>query len=186
MKKENHNPYYFKGTKLIEPYMHLEGKFITINAKAKDSIVEGIRYLDAVTQINPNNFAAYWIKGKGYQALQRHDNAYFEFNKSFEIEKNNPDVARELTIECLDLGKGKEAVSVATHALSLDNLNVGLIGNLALAYLINGDTDLADKRIKEAIQADPNDKINLRLSEIINDVIVGKRNRPTRYDEIKL
>lgn len=184
--EENHNPYYLKGTKLIEPYMDLEGKSIIINSKAKDSITEGIRYLDAVTKINPNNFAAFWIKGKGYQSLKQHDSAYSQFDKSFEIKKDNPDVARELMIECLHLGKGKEAVNVSLHALSLDSSNAGLIGNLALAYLINGDTDLADKTIKKAMQTDPNDKINLKLSEIISEVISGKRKRPTKYDEIQL
>ena len=37
-------------------------------------------------------------------------------------------------IECLHLGKGKEAVNVSRHALSLDSSNPGLIGNLALSY----------------------------------------------------
>jgi tetratricopeptide (TPR) repeat protein len=184
--QENHNPYYLKGTKLIEPYMDLEGKSNTVNKKIEDSIKEGIRYLDAVTKINPDNFAAYWIKGKGYQTMKQHESAYLQFDKSFELKKDNPDVARELMIECVHLGKGKEAVEVSLHALALDNSNAGLIGNLALAYLINGDTDLADKTIKKAIEADPNDKINLRLNQIIDKVISGKRNRPTKYDEIKL
>jgi Flp pilus assembly protein TadD len=184
--EENHNPYYLKGTKLIEPYVDLEGRSITNKSKAKDSIVEGIRHLDAVTKINPNNFAAFWIKGKGYQSLNQHDSAYFQFDKSFELKKDNPDVARELKIECLHLGKGKEAVSISSYALSLDSKNAGLVGNLALAYLINGDTDLADKTIKKAIQTDPNDKINLKLSQIISEVIDGKRKRPTKYDDIQL
>jgi len=183
---ENHNPYYMKGVNLIEPFMALEGKTLNINSKAKDSITEGIRYLDAVTKINPNNYAAYWIKGKGYQSLKQHDNAYLEFQKSFELNKQNSDVARELMIECLHLGKGQVAVNVSLHALSLDSLNPGLIGNLALAYLINGDQNLAAEHIKEAIRIDPNDKINLTLSQIINDVITGKRNRPIKYDELAL
>lgn len=86
----------------------------------------------------------------------------------------------------MHLGKGKEAVNVSLYALSLDSLNAGLIGNLALAYLINGNTDLADRTIKKALQIDPNDKINLKLSQIISEVISGKRNRPTKYAEIQL
>lgn len=186
MREENHNLYYLKGTKLIEPFMDLEGKSITIDSKAKESIIKGIRYLDAVTKINPNNYAAYWIIGKGYQSIKQHDSAYLHFDKAFELKKDNPDVARELMIECLHLGKGKEAVNVSLHALSLDSSNAGLIGNLALAYLINGDIELADKTIKKAMQTNPNDKINLRLSQIISEVISGKRSRPTKYEEIQL
>lgn len=182
----NHDIYYRRGATLIEPFMDLEGKMVTIDAGAKDSITEGIRYLNAVTQINPKNFAAYWIKGKGYQALKQHDSAYLQFGKSFKLKKDNPDVARELMIECLYLGKGAEAVSVSLYALSLDSTNAGLMGNLALAYLIYGDTVLADKTVKKALQIDPHDEINLQLAQIIDEVIAGKRDRPTRYDEIKL
>jgi len=35
------------------------------------------------------------------------------------------------------------------------------------------------------MQLDPIDKINLNISQIINDVIIGKRKRPTKYDEIQ-
>lgn len=182
--EQNQEPYYQKGLELIEPLINLQEGRATIDSKAKDSLAKGIKYLDAVTTINPNNFAAYWLKGKAYQALKQHESAYIEFDKSFEIEKENPDVARELMIEFVHLGKGKEAVSVALHALSFDSLDVGLMGNLALAYLIDGDTNLANKTIKNAIKADPNNEINLRLSQIINDVISGKRTRPTKYDEI--
>jgi tetratricopeptide (TPR) repeat protein len=183
--EENHNPYYLKGTELIKPFMNLEETSITIYKKAKDSILEGIRYLDAVSKINPNNFAAYWVKGKGYQSLKQHDSAYFQFDKSFQIKKDNSDLARELMIECLYLGKGKEAVDVSLYALSLDSSNAGLIGNLALSYLIKGERELADKTIKRAILAEPSDIINLKLEQIINDVIIGKRKRPTKYDEIQ-
>jgi Flp pilus assembly protein TadD len=88
-------------------------------------------------------------------------------------------------IECLYLGKGKEAVNVSLYALSLDSSNAGLIGNLALSYLIKGERELADKTIKRAILAEPSDIINLKLEQIINDVIIGKRKRPTKYDEIQ-
>lgn len=184
--QENHNPYYKIGTKLIEPYIPTSEKTAYVDKKAKDDILEGIRYLDAVTQINPNNFAAYWIKGKGYQALNQHDSAYFQFDKSFQINKDNPDVAREFMIECLHLGKGKEAVNVSLHALSLDSNNAGLIGNLALAYLINGDLDLANTTINKALGIDSSDKINMKLKSIIEDVINGKRTQPKKYDDLKI
>jgi tetratricopeptide (TPR) repeat protein len=183
--QENHNPYYKIGTKLIEPYMQLPDKSTNLDNKVKVDIELGIRYLDAVTKINPNNFAAYWIKGKGYRALNQHDSAYVQFDKSYQINKDNPDVARELAIECMHLGKGIEAVNVSLHALSLDHNNAGLIGNLALAYLISGDTDLANSAINKALEIDSSDKINIKLKAIIEDVMNGKRTRPLKYDDLK-
>lgn len=142
--------------------------------------------MDAVTQINPNNFAAFWFKGKAYQALNQHDSAYFQFEKSFELNKDNPDVARELALECMDLGKGQKAIEVSLYALALNDKDTGLIGNLALAYLFNGDLDLSHKTIENAISVDPADKINQNLKKIIDEVISGKRTRPKKYGDLKL
>ena len=138
---ERHDEYYGKGCRCIEPYMQLhEGKSKKPN---EDKIIEGIKYLDAVTKINPENWAAFWIKGKGYQALGDNESSYREFNKSFSIQKSNPDVARELTFASLNLGKSEEGIRIAKHALSLHPTNSGLMANLSLAYLINNETEKA-------------------------------------------
>ncbi len=64
--KENQKPYFEKGLSLIEPYtIKFEGS-PRLDRNAETQLLEGIKYLDAVTQINPNNFAAFWIKGKAY------------------------------------------------------------------------------------------------------------------------
>jgi len=141
--EENHNLYYNRGTELIEQYVILSDQSPQLDKKGETKLLEGVRYVDAVTQINPNNFAAYWFKGKAYQALNKHGSAYSQFEKSFELNKDNSDVARELALECMDLGKGQKAVEVSLHALTLNNKDIGLIGNLALAYLLNGDLELS-------------------------------------------
>ncbi len=182
--QENHDQYYKIGTELIDPYVILSDNSSILDKKAKDNIREGIRYLEAVTEINKNNFAAFWIKGKGYQALREHASAYNEFKKSFHLNQNNPDVARELSLECLDLGKTKEAVEISLHALKLDSTSSGLIANLALSYLFNSDLDLSSKTISKAISVDPADKINYDIKKIIDDVISGKRIQPKKYDDL--
>jgi len=180
--QENHNPYYLKGTKLINPYIVLSNKLPVIDKTAEKNIIEGVRYLDAVTQINPNNFAAYWFKGKGYQALKQHDSAYKQFDKSFAINKEDPNVARELMLECLSLGKGKEAVEISLHTLTVDGTDAGLLANLALAYIINDNLDLAESTIEKAILANPSDKINLNVKRMLEEVIAGKRTRSEKFD----
>jgi hypothetical protein len=54
-------------------------------------VIRGIRDLDAVTAFNPENWPAFWIKGKGYQVLGDQVSANFEFKSSFTIQKQNPD-----------------------------------------------------------------------------------------------
>lgn len=183
--EENHDKYADKGMQLIEPYVILLGKSPRSDKNKETRLLEGIRYLDAVTQINPDNFGAFWFKGKAYQALNQHEQAYQAFEKSFDLNKQNPDVARELMLECLDLGKGQRAVEVALHALSQDKKDTGLIANLALAYLFNADLDLASKTIGKAIALAPSDQINQNVKKIIDEVISGKRPQPKKHSDLK-
>lgn len=181
---DRHNEYYQKGCDLIQPFMVLHGK--EIKSAQKKKIEEGIMYLDAVTKINPDNWAAFWIKGKAYQALGDSLPAYSEFKSSYSIQKENPDVTRELMIECLNLGKSEEGVQVAKEALNLRPNDSGLNANLALALLIKGDLDEALLRIDKAINLDPSDAINHNVKLFINNVRSGKRKQPkTYYDLMK-
>jgi len=149
-----------------------------------DKIKEGIKYLDAVTKINPDNWAAFWLKGKAYQALGDPVLAYDEFKKACDIEKENPDVARELMIESLNLGKGEEDVEIGEHALSLKPNDPGLMRNLGLAYLINGEIEKAEEVTRQAIALDPQDEINKQILNIIREVKSGKRAQPRKYSNL--
>ena len=181
---DRHNEYYQKGCDLIQPFMVLHGEEIKTPQKKK--ISEGIMYLDVVTQINPDNWAAFWFKGKGYQALNDSSSAYNEFNASYSIQKENPDVARELMFECLNLGKPDEGIQIAKEALSLKPDESGLIANLALALLIKGDLDEAMLQIDKAISLDPSDEINRNVKTFIREIESGKRKQPeTYYDLMK-
>lgn len=179
---ERHDEYYKKGLSCIEPYIIIHGK--PQSRPNRDKIKEGIKYLDAVTKINPENWAAFWMKGKAYQALGHPQSAYNEFKKSFDIQKENPDVARELVIEALNLGKREEGVEIAKHALTLKPNNPGLMANLGLAYLINDEIENAEDIARKAINFDPLDKINKRVLDIIEEVKSGKRPQPRKYSDL--
>ena len=179
---ERHDEYYKKGFECIDPYVKLGNR---PNRRPNiDKIKEGIKYLDAVTKINSANWAAFWLKGKAYQAIGHPQSAYNELKKAFDIEKENADVARELIIEALNLGKGKEGVEIAKHALSLKPKNPGLMANLGLAYLINGEIDNAEDITRKAINLDPLDNINKRVLDIIEEVKSGKRPQPKKYSDL--
>jgi tetratricopeptide (TPR) repeat protein len=179
---EKHDEYYQKGFACIDPYVQLHGR--PSRRPNIDKIKEGINYLDAVTKINPDNWAAFWLKGKAHQALGYSGSAYIEFKKAFDIEKENADVARELMIEALNLGKGEEGVEIGKHALSLNPNNPGLMGNLGLAYLVNGEIDNAENIVEEAISIDPQDAINKQILNIIREVKSGKRPQPKKYSDL--
>lgn len=182
LSQERHNEYYQKGCDLIQPFMVLHGN--EIKSPQSKKIKEGIMYLDAVTKINPENWAAFWIKGKGYQALADNSSAYAEFKSSYSIQKENPDVARELMIECLNLGKADEGIQVAKDAMTLRPNESGIIANVALALLIKGNLDEALKHIDKAISLDPSDEINRNVKSFIEEVRSGKRKQPKTYFDL--
>ena len=164
--------------------MHLHGRNPTINGGAKRQIVEGIRDLDAVTDYNPRNWAAYWYKGKGFQVMGDQSAANSSFKDSFAIQKENPDVAREYAASCLELGLGQEAVTAAEHALALQPANAGLHANLALALLISGRNLEARESIGKALEMDPADQISVSVKKIIDEVISGKRAQPQKLSDV--
>ena len=181
---KQHNQVYQKGSDLIFPHIELDNKQGKSSYESTNNIKRGIEYLNAVTAYNPNNWAAFWIKGKGYQALKDHMSAYKEFKSSFSIERGNPDVAREFAAACLELGKSAEAIQAIKHAISLSPDDAGMYANLALAYVIEGNNTEAYETINKALAMKPNDNITKAVKNVIEEVINGKRKQPKKIADL--
>lgn len=181
---KQHNEIYERGSQLISPHMQLLDRDPRVTKAVREQITRGIRDLDAVTTFYPGNWAAFWIKGKGYQVLGAHEAANQEFKASFDIQKQNPDVAREYALSCLELGHGDEAVRVAQHAIELTPDDAGLYANLALAFLINGKNNEAKEAIGRSLAMAPQDKISQAVKGIIDDIIAGKRQQPKTMSDL--
>jgi tetratricopeptide (TPR) repeat protein len=183
----DHDQYFKAGSGLIEPYMRLLGvpEKSTSSNKAKIDITRGIALLDAVIAYNTNNWAAWWMMGKGYQALDNHEKACDAFGKSYAIQRNNPDVAREYMNECLDLGRTTEAISAAEYAVGLSPNDAGLHANLALAYTLAGRISDTQSAINKSLGIDPNDKISLTLRQVVQEIAEGKRKQPRTMRELE-
>jgi tetratricopeptide (TPR) repeat protein len=182
---EEHNTVYRRGTQLISPHMILLGRKKKISEKGRREVQEGIACMRAVTAYAPDNWAAFWTMGKGHQVLSDAQAAMKAFASSFEIQKSNPDVAREYASACLDLGLGDKAVEIDQHAISLSPDDAGLHANLALAFLIAGRNPDAKVAIEKALRMAPDDKISLALKKLIDDVIAGKHRQPKNMKELQ-
>lgn len=182
---DRHNQLFKEGSDLVYPYMALAGVKAKKpdGRKAREEINRGISTLERVLVLNPQNWAACWVIGKGYQALGDHERAYEAFKASWAVHKENADVAREYMLECLNLGKGAEGVALAEQALELTPDDPGLIANHALALLIDGQVDSAEHQAQRALRLDDTDKVTQELQRVIANVKSGKRRRPTKYDE---
>jgi tetratricopeptide (TPR) repeat protein len=152
--------------------------------KAAEDVASAIKMLDKVLAAVPDSWNAHWFHGKGQMAIGNFELAYQSLQHAYELEKNAEVVPRELAGVCLELGKFDEAVRVSENAAVLKPDDAGVLGNLALVYLLAGRIDEAQKSIAAAIKIAKNDKINNYLSQVIHEVAEGKRPRPLTLAEL--
>jgi Flp pilus assembly protein TadD len=150
-----------------------------VTGKDFEAVTEAMGQLEQVVAEAPEQWSVHWFLGKGHLALGNDVQAHQAFRRAYELEKNIEVIPRELAGVCLQLGEFKEAVDVAEQSVSIQPDNADLIGNLALAYLLAGRLEESLKSIATAVKLAPEDKINQRLSQIIAEVVEGKRPQPT-------
>jgi len=181
---DEHNAVYVRGVDLIKPHLWLDNKIPKLTTDGSKNIRRGIHDLQAVTAYNPSNWNAFWIIGKGYQALREPELAYQNFKAARELNKENPNVAREYAESCLRLGHGTEAVIVAVAAVEASPRDAGLHANLALAYLIAGAIPYAQQAIQNSLTIQPDDKISQSVKRVIDEVAEGKRPQPKKLSDL--
>jgi tetratricopeptide (TPR) repeat protein len=176
---------YARATARIEEYRPLARKTIASNKEIQRELRAALSDLDAALHLKPDYWPAWWARGKAEQLLSQHEAAYQAFHRAYGIERGrNADVGRELVLECLETGRGPEAVSVAEQTTHAEPQNPGLKANLALAYLINGQNDDAARAASEAMGLDPEDEVTASAARAVQDVRAGKRPKPHRMSDL--
>jgi Flp pilus assembly protein TadD len=176
---------YQKGCGLVKKHMNLHDREPAPSPATESEVREGIRLLQRAVTIEPSSWPAWWMIGKGHQALDDHPSAYNAFRQATRLCKQNADVPRELCLECLRLGKFAEAVEVARLAVRIKRPDPGLQANLALALLLAGDVDEALDQAEQAVARSPKDEINRCLLAVIQEVKDGRRRQPKTLAEVE-
>ncbi len=171
------------GAALISRHMKMAEREPTVDAVRRRDLEEGIARLEAVLRANNRHWQSSWFIGKAYQALGNRLAANGAFKTAFLIEKNNPDVASEYGLSCIDLGQGAEGVSALQRAIKLSPSVPGLHANLALAYLVADRNQQALDSADRAITMDPADKVSRAVKALVVQVIEGKRPQPKSSTE---
>jgi Flp pilus assembly protein TadD len=143
-----------------------------------------LKLFDRVLELNPQNWAARWTQGKVLQRLGRHADALRRFEAAHQMNPAQSDVAREAGIEAGALGEARLAVKYCEVAASLRPTDAGLVSNLALAFLINGELDRAMATAGAATLMNPKDDVSASLRRLIEDVASGRRPLPKSTSEI--
>jgi tetratricopeptide (TPR) repeat protein len=182
-----HNEYVQQANILLTPYMRIHGvpeKSVN-SAKAQMEIKRGITLLAEVVAYNPTNWSSWWVMGKGFQSLGEAAKACDAFGRSYSLQRENPDVAREFMFECLEVGRTNDAISAAEHAVSLSAKDAGLHANLALAYTMAGRISDAQVAIRKSLELDPKDSISLTLRGVVEEIVAGRRPQPRTLRELE-
>ena len=180
----NHDALFKRGADLLDPYMDLTGRTSSKSSNKARDLRESIECFDRVLEIRADNWSALWMRGKAYQSAGSHRKARDSFVAAYALEKENPGVGQELVLELMETGEFAKAVEIATEVADAHPADAGLRANLAMALLLAGDVKTAKETVHAASIADPSDTVTSDLEQIIDDVLAGKRPRPTRPEEV--
>jgi tetratricopeptide (TPR) repeat protein len=176
---------YRGGVALLEGYLSVPRDSIANNPQAKTDLRAAVQAFDVAVALKPESSTAWWSRGKAEQLLGDHEEAYQSFHRSYKIDEGkNPDSGLQLVLECLETGRGGEAVHLAELTVHNDPENAGMLANLSLAYLINGQIDDAVRASHEAEAMDPEDEAILAAKNRVDDVQSGRRPRPNHISDI--
>ena len=169
-----------EATKLLEPYLVpnislQSSKEIADVARSRD-LMERITALDGVT------WRPWWLLGLARRLLRDREGAYAAFVHAYDLAPDELEVGRNLAMECIALGYGREAVAVTAAVVRLAPDDSGVIANHALALLVAGELDGSLREIQRAEHLDPDDDVTRNLRKLIDDVCDGKIEAPSRIE----
>jgi ankyrin repeat protein len=168
---------------MLLPYLEFGENKPVESESDKNAVRRAVEMLERVTRINPYNWSALWFLGLAHRVLGDQELEYQALKRAYEMEQSMPYIARELSLACIALGKGEEAVRVTRDALSLQPDDAGLVANHSLALLIAGQVQAAEITVSRSLQLDPTDTITIRLQKLIQAVREGRLPRPTKWPQ---
>jgi len=140
---------------------------------------------ERVLGLAPENWSAMWFVGKVHQRLGDGAAALSWFERAYQVNPSQPDVAREASLCAMSIGRGDAAVVYAHRATQIEPESAGLHANLALAYIVAGRIDEAQKSIERALAADASDTISQTIRAIIQHFATNGRTPPKTTAELQ-
>ena len=120
-----------------------------------------------VLELRPENWSAMWLAAKVRQRLGDEKAAFEWFERAYQVNPSQPDVAREASLTAMNIGRTDAAVVYAFRATQIEPESAGLHANLALVYVLDGQLEQARKSIEHSLGLDPSDTISQTIKAII-------------------
>jgi Flp pilus assembly protein TadD len=177
-----HNTLMQGASDLLFPYLEFPERSAkdSTTPEGRAAVERACAMLKRVIQINPENWNAMWLLGMGFNVIGQPHEAYEAFAAAYRVQKDNPEVGRQLVLACLTLGKGPEATLISEEIIERWPNDPGLLANYALALLISDRLVEAHATINRSLQLDPDDPVSHNVLRMVTRVQTGQMLRPSK------
>ncbi|WP_145419562.1 tetratricopeptide repeat protein [Planctomycetes bacterium K23_9] len=155
-----------------------------VDEDLQTEVREAIETLQGVLSRNPEAYNVALGLGMAWFSIGATDRARTSLARAGELAPENTMVLKEWAGVCLADKDHTAAVEIGRRAVAAEPDSAELLGNLAVAQLLAVSIDDAKGTIQHALTLDPNDQVNQRIEQIVQDVDSGKRPQPATLAEM--
>ena len=143
-----------------------------------------IRLLRRVVEINPYAWPAWFMMGKSYERLGSVEAALDAFKRAIEINPFSGTLAKEACAQAMKLEYHDWALEMGELAVKYSPNDPAAHSNLGVIYLITGRSVDAESELKKTLELEPENSSTQRLITLVQRVIAGELDCPTKVAEV--
>lgn len=156
-----------------------------LNAEEKQRLEASIVYFKQALALVNDHWPSMVLMAKSFQRLERHAEALEQLELALTIELENHSIPMEASLEAIHLKDVNKALVYSEESLKRKPNDFALMGNHAMNLLHAEKDKEAQTVIEQAIALEPRDEVNKNVKTLIEDVISGKRQRPTMEETVE-
>jgi tetratricopeptide (TPR) repeat protein len=149
-------------------------------------IREAIGMLQQLARQEGDSWRLWFLLGKAWHAVERTSRSIKAYERAAAVaEEPEPVIYKELAGILLEAGRTEQACVIGEKAVALRPDDVELLGNLSIAYLLNGRVEVAEKTLDHALSIDGDDATNRFLKFRIQAIREGRLRLPKTLAELE-
>jgi len=117
---------------------------------------EAVAALTELTNLEKENYEAYFFLGYAFQILNNLEEAAFNYSKVLQLDPEHFNTLNNLGVVLKDMGKPEEAVKCLTYAKILSPDNASVYNNLGIVFDLQGKFEEAVSHFKKALECRAN------------------------------
>ncbi|WP_182867171.1 tetratricopeptide repeat protein [Rhodopirellula sp. JC639] len=154
--------------------------------EVQQSIRGAIGQLQQLVTQQDDAWRIWFLLGKAWHAVDRIPRAIGALERALEVaDQPQSIIYKELAGVLLVDGATERACEMGEKAVALAPDDAELLGNLAIAYLLDGRVEIARKTLDHALSIASDDSTNQYVMEKIKAVQAGRLSRPTTLAELE-